>query len=64
MWTQGNNATLMGGETVYACFLNKITGKFRGGGEYVHTRRSGDSWYIDGQSYQSGVGARGRCVYR
>lgn len=64
LWTQGNLATLMGGTSVQACFLNKITGKFRGTGENVRTYKSGDSWYLSGNSFQSGVGARGRCVFK
>lgn len=61
-WSQGQPVVLMGGTDGRVCFLTRVTGKFYGGGEAVYVFASGGSWYLGGQSQQSGVGAGARCV--
>lgn len=54
--------TYMGTSNGRVCFLTKIAGKFKGGGEWVHVYVSGGAWYLGGSSQQQGVSARARCV--
>jgi hypothetical protein len=44
------------------CFLQGVTGKFRGGGENVWVRNNGSNWELNGTSLQQDVSARAMCV--
>jgi hypothetical protein len=44
------------------CFLQGVTGNFRGGGEGVWVRNNGTKWVLDGISRQQNVSARAMCV--
>ena len=44
------------------CFLQGVTGNFRGGGEGVWVRNNGTHWVLDGISQQQNVSARAMCV--
>lgn len=61
-WSQGQTAVPMGSANGRVCFLTRVTGRFEGGGEVARTFISGGSWYLGGNSLQSGVGASARCV--
>lgn len=61
-WSQGAYATHMGSGSNRACFLTRMSGRFKGGGEEIWAYRSGPSWYLGGRSQQSGVSAGARCV--
>lgn len=64
-WDQslGNVTKGVGGAGDY-CFLTRVSGKFRGGGEEVRLRRDPKtgSWTLGGRSQQSGVAARATCL--
>ncbi len=64
-WDQslGNVTKGVGGAADY-CFLTRVSGKFRGGGEEVRLRRDPKSgaWTLGGRSQQSGVAARATCL--
>ncbi|AKJ07128.1 Hypothetical protein AA314_08754 [Archangium gephyra] len=60
--TSPNYPIYMGSATNRVCFLTGISGGFRGWGEWVHVYVSGGSWYLSGNSQQTGVAARARCV--
>ncbi|WP_163863322.1 hypothetical protein [Myxococcus eversor] len=62
-WTQSMNYPVnMGTATNRMCYLVGVAGKFNGGGEWVHAYVSGGQWYLSGDSGQSGVRARARCI--
>jgi hypothetical protein len=62
-WRQGQAPVHLGpASNGRTCFLTRMTGRFYGGGEVVHTYISGDSWYLGGSSAQIEVGASARCV--
>lgn len=44
------------------CFLQGVTGNFRGGGEGVWVRNNGGFWELNGMSQQQNVAARAMCV--
>jgi hypothetical protein len=44
------------------CFLTGVSGNFMGGGEWVHVYTANGSWYLGGNSVQTGVSGRARCV--
>ncbi len=64
-WDQslGNVSKGVGGAGDY-CFLTRVSGKFRGGGEEVRLWRNPKSgaWTLGGRSQQSGVTARATCL--
>jgi hypothetical protein len=71
LWSQGNPPQLINTDiTNVACFLQSMSGKFKGMGEAVRVSRVefADSshptpgWYVEGNSQQSGVHARARCI--
>ncbi len=66
-WEQGQPSVPkasvpMGSASGRVCFLTRVAGHFQGGGEGVRAYVSGGSWYLGGNSQQSGVSARARCV--
>ncbi|MCK8498945.1 MULTISPECIES: hypothetical protein [Myxococcus] len=62
-WTQSMAYPVyMGTATNRVCYLVGIAGKFNGTGEWVHAYVSGGSWYLNGNSSQSSVRARARCI--
>lgn len=62
-WSQGYEAAYLAtASDVQGCFLTRVTGKFRGSGEYVHAFITGGYWYLGGQSFQQSVGATARCL--
>jgi hypothetical protein len=74
-WFQGNASTILGPGSGYSgsthtCFITKVRGNFRGGGEvvrtYISVPASGGSgnWRLGGASQQSGVGAEAICVQK
>jgi hypothetical protein len=61
-WNQYQGySTYMGATVDRSCALTYVTGKFYGGGEYVHIVANSGSWYLGGGSRQFSVGARARC---
>ncbi|HEY5137938.1 MAG TPA: hypothetical protein VIJ25_01265, partial [Methylococcales bacterium] len=48
--------------TMGICFLQGVTGNFRGAGEAVWIRNNGSSWELNGSSQQQSVSARAMCV--
>lgn len=62
-WHQSQSyPTYMGSASGRVCFLTRISGKFKGWGEWVHAYVSGGNWYLSGGSQQQDVSARARCV--
>ncbi|QDE91485.1 hypothetical protein BHS06_22295 [Myxococcus xanthus] len=62
-WTQSSSyPTYLGSSTNRVCYLTGVAGKFHGGGEWVHVYETAGSWYMTGNSSQSGVRARARCI--
>jgi hypothetical protein len=61
-WSQGRSPTPMGSSADRLCFLTRVTGELKGGGESVHAYVSNGSWYLGGASQQIGVAASARCV--
>ena len=71
LWSQGDAPQFIHPDiTNVACFLQSMSGKFKGMGEAVRVSRVefADSshpkpgWYVEGNSQQSGVHARARCI--
>lgn len=63
-WNQGSYSVYMGPTWDRDCYLTRVTGKFKGGGEYVHAFDNGwGSWYLGGGSMQAQVGASARCIF-
>lgn len=72
-WVQGSGETILGPGAGYSgsthtCFITKVRGNFRGGGEFVKTYITTPvgggvgTWRLTGGSQQSGVGAEAVCV--
>lgn len=64
LWSQGQSEIDLGPVSNRTCFLTHIQGKFRGAGEAVWVRQVGANFKLGGQSLQTGVGAKARCVLR
>ena len=62
VWTQGWKPTDMGVARGRVCLLTRITGDFEGGGEFVEIVPSGGHWWLQGDSFQQGIGAHARCL--
>lgn len=60
-WGHGESEVEMIGTNEGFCYLTRVTGKFKGGGEAVWIHVKGGSWYLGGKSQQDGVGASARC---
>ncbi|NNB84031.1 hypothetical protein HI113_00440 [Corallococcus exiguus] len=62
-WTQSMAYPVsMGTAAGRVCFLTGVAGKFHGSGEWVRAYVENGYWYLNGNSSQSGVRARARCV--
>ncbi|CAM3340782.1 hypothetical protein G4177_22040 [Corallococcus sp. ZKHCc1 1396] len=62
-WTQASSyPTYMGTATGRVCFLTGLAGKLNGGGEWVHAYVEGGSWYLSGNTNQTSLRARARCI--
>lgn len=61
-WSQGQPGSFMAPEAGNACFLTRMTGKFRGGGEALRISPINGGWVMGGSSHQVAVGGGGRCV--
>ena len=62
-WSQGQPAKGLGPTSDRVCFLTGLKGNFVGGGERVRVYASGGSWYLEGNSAHTGVGAWASCAY-
>ncbi|MBV8869127.1 MAG: hypothetical protein JOY65_06895 [Acetobacteraceae bacterium] len=61
-WTQGQPPRLLMSENDGFCFLNRVTGEFRGSGEKVLVYHENGNWYIGGTSQQQDLGGNALCV--
>nr|WP_246357527.1 M12 family metallopeptidase [Pyxidicoccus fallax] len=61
-WSQGQLPTNLGSATGRVCFLTHVSGSFDGGAEFVHVYSNNGMWYLGGNSMQTGISARARCV--
>lgn len=61
-WTQGQPPVQLIGEAEGACFLTRVSGSFRGGGEQVRVYTDKGSWWLGGSSKQDGVGGTAHCL--
>ncbi|WP_437723134.1 hypothetical protein [Sorangium sp. So ce861] len=61
-WSQGRFQENMGNASNRACFLTRMTGKFKGGGEFIQVFNNQGIWFLGGDSKQEGVGASARCI--
>ena len=60
-WHQGADPVQLIRVDEGICYLVRVAGWFRGGGEAVSIVPRGDYWFLEGQSGQSGVQAVARC---
>lgn len=61
-WTQGQAAVDLGRIDQEFCFLTRVTGRFRGGGEQVRVYQKDGHWWLGGTSGQQGVGGNAVCL--
>ncbi|MCY1040101.1 hypothetical protein OV208_02120 [Corallococcus sp. bb12-1] len=62
-WTQASSYPVyMGSATNRVCYLTGLAGKLNGGGEWVHAYVSGGDWYLSGNTNQTTLKARARCI--
>jgi hypothetical protein len=61
-WSQGQSSVLMSDANWWTCGLDRMAGRFEGGGERVSAFVSGSWWYLGGSSYQSGVSTAAYCL--
>lgn len=62
-WSQGELPKYLGAAGSQFCFLTRMTGRFRGGGEYIYTSTVKNAWFLEGSSLQEEVAASARCAY-
>src|SRR5262249_30334083 len=62
-WAQGQSPVNLGPALgARECFLTRITGRFKGGGESVGTYMWGGAWWLGGSSGQIAVAASAMCI--
>jgi hypothetical protein len=65
-WSQGDSERVLEKVSTHVCALTRMSGKFRGGAEWVHVGAddANERWVIKGGSAQSGVTAEATCFPR
>jgi hypothetical protein len=63
-WVQNNPQIFMAPVDQAVCYLTGVTGKFTGADEWVAVWEQDGNWILSGQSNESDVQARARCVSR
>ena len=56
-WEQGDAPVPLGSDSDRICFLTGVRGNFAGGMEKVRVYKANNSWWLDGASAHTGVGA-------
>lgn len=61
-WQQGQSPKSMEDANAWVCGLNRMSGRFMGGGEAVHAYVNSSRWYLGGSSLQHGVSTTSYCI--